>query len=341
MPISLHLDNIIYQLQKAGGASLYWQEITSRIIKDSRFSVKITAGEKKQRFFPVYSRSQVFHSSHFRTSFPKYAKVVSTIHDLTYERKLIKTSAFGSFLNIRERKKAIEKADAIICISDSTKQEMLELYPWAINKQIYVIWHGCSFSRSKLTEINESTKLLSLQEKLQNFALYVGTRNSYKNFQSALVGFAKSSLPEEDFSLVCTGPPFTADEITAIAALNLSDKVISITYASNIELSYLYQNAFALLYTSTYEGFGLPPLESISCGTPVIAANTSSIPEIVGGAGILLNDITDYHLIAKSLDSLLDPGVRQDYVEKGIERSKVFSWDNSAEAHMKVYESLV
>jgi glycosyltransferase involved in cell wall biosynthesis len=341
MPISLHLDNIIYQLQKAGGASLYWQEITSRIIKDDRFSVRITTGEKKQRFFSVYSRSQVFHSSHFRTSFPKHTKVVSTIHDLTYERKLIQTSALGSFLNIRERTKAIEKADAIICISDNTKREMLELYPWAVDKQIHVIWHGCSFSRSQLTEIKESTKLLKLQSKLKKFALYVGNRNSYKNFQSALVGFAKSSLPAENFSLVCTGPKFTEDELATIAALKMSDNVISITYASNIELSYLYQNAFALLYTSTYEGFGLPPLESISCGTPVIAANASSIPEIVGGVGILLDDITDYHLIAKSLDSLLDPIIRQNYVEKGLERSKVFSWDNSAEAHMKVYESLV
>ncbi len=341
MNISLHLDNIIYQLQKAGGASIYWQEITSRISKDKQFITTITEGNKMSRIFPVFSTSEIFHSSHFRTTFPGKSKIVSTIYDLTYEKSLVESSFLGTKLNIWERKQAIQRSDTIICISQNTKDEMLKIYPFADAKKIEVIHLGCSFNRENIVEDRATERIFSLSKRQQQFALYVGTRKTYKNFQSALIGFAESELPKNNFLLVCTGANFDEQEQILINKLGLQNSVLTVTYATQIEMSYLYQNAFVLLYTSIYEGFGLPPLEAMSSGSPVIAANISSMPEVIGDAGILLDDIKDYTSISDSLNQLLNEKIRNEYIQKGIKQSRQFTWDRCADRHMDVYRNLV
>jgi glycosyltransferase involved in cell wall biosynthesis len=340
MTITLTLDNIIYSLQKNGGASLYWKELVSRVQFDTRFNVKFVKGSRYTRLFPAISNSDIFHSSHFRTSFPRKSKIVSTIHDLTYEKGIVSSSMPGKIINICQRTNAIERADAIICISENTKKEMLDIYPCADKKPIYVIWHGCSFTRDKIVDIHTVSRLVNWSKVLKNFALYVGTRHSYKNFSVALLGFATSSLPSNGFSLVCTGANFSESEMTIIQKLDITGKVFVLNYATHEELSYLYQNAFALIYPSTYEGFGLPPLEAMSSGTPVIAANRSSIPEVVNDAGILIDEIENPETIKNALETLLNDQIRSTYVSKGLERAKLFSWENSANQHMEIYQSL-
>jgi glycosyltransferase involved in cell wall biosynthesis len=341
--ISLHFDNIIYKLQKTGGISRYWREITARINKDNQFTTKFTDGSKIQRFLPILSNAEIFHSSHFRTTFDRQAKVVSTIHDMTYERSLADSSAsvLGLKLNIWQRKRAIEKADAIICVSESTKQEMLDIYPRVASKRIEVIHHGCSFDRSIIIPSTATKRLNYLTQTEQRFALYVGDRSSYKNFNSALLGFAESELAKNNFLLVCTGSKFTDLEQSLVRQLNLHNSILMIDCATEIEMHYLYQNAFALLYTSSYEGFGLPPLEAMNCGTPVIAANQSSMPEIIGDAGILLTDIKDSSLISHALNRLLDADTRNMYIQMGRECAQHFTWERSANQHMKLYQSML
>ena len=337
----VHFDNIIYKLQKGGGASVYWDELTNRVSKNPIFTVKYTAGNKLTRVLPVPSTADIFHSSHFRVPFPHKAQIVSTIHDLTYERDLTNRSAAGKALNIWQRKQAIDRADAIICISESTKQEMLDVYPSAAQQSIHVISHGTSFTIDNKISIHSAPRLTAIASHLKQFVLYVGVRTYYKNFTSALLGFAHSELPQQGYSLICTGKPFDQAEQELIDKLNLTSQVLLIDYATIDELQYLYQNALALTYTSTYEGFGLPPLEAMSSGCPVIAANTSSMPEVIGDSGILLDQITDDTAIAQALNSLLDNKIRAELVAKGLNRAKLFSWDKSAEQHIEVYKSLV
>lgn len=341
MTISVHFDNVIYTLQKKGGASLYWQELTSRVAKNTSFKVVITKGQKINRFLPVFSTSDIFHSSHFRTVLSKKTKLVSTIHDLNYEIGLTKSSKLGTISNIWQRQNAIEKSDAIICVSHSTKKDMLKFYPQAKHKPISVIYLGVSFDSESKLNINVSERLQNISLCLSKFALYVGVRKGYKNFNSALLGFAKSQIAKEGYYLICTGSKFNSEEEQLINKLNLKDKILVLDYATQSELVYLYQNAFALIYTSTYEGFGLPPLEAMSCGCPVIASNTSSIPEVVGDAGILLDNTQDYASVAKSLDSLLNDSSRNEYVCKGLRKAKHFTWEEAARKHMKVYESIL
>jgi glycosyltransferase involved in cell wall biosynthesis len=341
MPISLGFDNIIYNLQKDGGASLYWREITARVLCDPMFDVKFIDGSKTTRFLPIFSNFDILHSSHFRTSFSNKTKVVSTIHDLIYEKGMVSTSKLGNTINNWQRKQAVECADVLICISENTKKEMLEVYPTAANTPIYVISHGCSFDRSQIIPLQTTKRLLELEEKLKKFVLYVGTRNSYKNFNAALVGFATSSLIHDGFSLVCTGKNFNESEVDLIHKLGATGKVLVINNATHAELGYLYQNSFALVYPSTYEGFGLPPLEAMGSGSPVIASNSSSIPEVVGEAGILLDEIENPDTIRNALESLLDNQVRKSYIAKGFERAELFTWDKSASQHIQAYRSLL
>jgi glycosyltransferase involved in cell wall biosynthesis len=341
MPISLHFDNIIYKLQKLGGVSVYWNEMTSRINQNKQFNVRFTEGNKFSRILPVGSESEIFHSSHFRITPSRKTKIVSSIHDLIYEKSLAKSSLLGTTLNIWERRQAIEKADTIICVSENTKREMLEIYPFAASKIIEVVYVACSFNRDTIIQPTITDRIFSLSKSDKNFALYVGTRKTYKNFNSALIGFAESELRKNNFLLVCTGVNFDEQEQSLINKLDLQNSVLMLDYATQVEMSYLYQNAFALLYTSTYEGFGMPPLEAMSSGSPVIAANISSMPEVIGDAGILLDDITDYSLVSSSLNQLLNEQVRSEYIQKGIEQSKKFTWDRCADRHMEIYKNLV
>jgi glycosyltransferase involved in cell wall biosynthesis len=340
MTVTVKFDNVIYKLQNNGGASLYWREITQRIQKDSRFDVGFINGSKYTRLTPVLSNSDVFHSSHFRTCFFGRSKVVSTIHDLAYEMGVVSGSRIRNKLNLFQRNDAIKYADAIVCISENTKQEMLHIYPDAISKPIHVIYHGSSFNRSKIISIRETNRLISIAKPLEKFVLYVGTRNNYKNFNSALIGFATSTLPKENFFLICTGSKLNESESDLTRKLGVSKKVLVVDSASQAELQYLYQNAFSLIYPSTYEGFGLPPLEAMSSGSPVIAANRSSIPEVVSDAGILIDEIENPETIKNSLEILLDEKIRNTYITRGLERAKLFTWEKSASEHMQIYLDL-
>ena len=337
--INLHFDDIIFQLQKAGGASVYWREVTSRV-KDSKiFDIRHTAGSKLTRLLPVVSNATIFHSSHFRIPVSSKTKSVATVYDFTYELGWLKTA--GSAINIFQRKQSVNRADAIICISHHTKFDLLTLYPQLrTHPHIYVVPLATSFNRTQLGDANISHRLATLAPVIENrFVLFVGTRTNYKNFDAALHGFTNSALPELDYKFVCSGSSFSDAEQSVLKKLGIQNKAFVIEYASDHELSYLYQNAFALLYPSFYEGFGLPLLEAMSCGCPAIAANTSSLPEVVGDAGILI-DPSQPSTISTALDTLLDETTRENYVMKGLMQAASFSWDKTAQRHIEIYQAL-
>ncbi|MBK4730633.1 glycosyltransferase family 4 protein [Oxynema sp. CENA135] len=338
---SLKFDDIIYQLQGHGGISVYWQELTSRVLADRSFRVSHITGKKSSRYFPVISNEAIFHSSYYRFSLSKKTKNVVTCYDFAEELDIYKT--LGSQLNIFQRKLAVKAADAIICISESTKQDLLKLYPNDIDSNKVNVVHLAN-SLHPINTLNKTKKfhrILKLIEQVNNlYVLYVGRRTVRKNFKSALLGFAGSQLPQRGYSMVCTGDQFLEDEKDLFSSLGLKDTIFVVEKANNQELSYLYQNAFALVYPSLYEGFGLPPLEAMSCGCPVIASCTSSIPEVVGDTGVMVHP-DNYDAISDALNKFLDPHLRQSYINKGLKRSKLFSWDKVAEEHLKIYKKLI
>lgn len=331
--INIEFDGIIYALQRFGGASVYWKNIVDRVRSDQRFQVAELCAKRSSRGFPVRSQADVFHSSHFRTTILSRAKTVTTVHDLTYELGML-----GNGLNVRlnklERKRSYFNADAIICISENTRKDLLEIYPRLSGRcPIYVIYHGFT-----VPDYDHQQLPVGLSE--NGYLLYVGSRNNYKNFNLALRGFVESGLWRDGVKLVCTGSNFTVQELETFRHMGVEHALVSVGLIGVDALFRLYKHAHCLLYTSCYEGFGLPLIEAMSMGCPVVGANTSCIPEIVGTAGVLVNtDSPDQ--VSRAIFDLGNQSVRNSLVAEGRLRASLFSWETSASKHMEVYVNCI
>lgn len=338
----LELDDIIYNLQKFGGVTTYWNEVTSRLPDFVQGLIKHSTGGDFTRLYSPSSSAKIFHSSHFRVSKSCGVKNVTTIHDLIYEKGL--AGGRGKFINLYERKKSVLHADAIICISESTRRDFHEYYGKLVgSKPVYVIHHGCTklptrlagqipfFNRPEYAHLSLSTG---------QFFVFVGGRSGYKNFELLLKSFVIGNFGMRGFRIICTGADFNDSERTLIASLKLSEFVVSIGFVDANTLGELYSIARALVYPSAYEGFGLPALEAMAAGCPVICADSSSLPEVVGKSGILIDPHSTEQL-AYAMSSVLVDETRFHFSQAGIERAKLFDWRESARAHAKVYESLV
>ncbi len=331
--VNIEFDDLIYSLQKTGGISVYWREITSRISQMNDAAVTKSTYHKRLRGIPVISSADVFHSSHFRFSIFGKAANVTTAHDLIYEKGLI-ANGLGAKLNLRERKVSFFMADAIICISENTKRDLLQIYPALKGRcPVYVIYLGMNIHRPDVMSENTADKTGN------PYLLYVGGRSGYKNFTGALEGYLLSGLWREGIKLICTGQKFSEDETKSFKNKGVERMVVCEEHVNSERLYELYRNAYCLLYTSSYEGFGLPPIEAMSAGCPVIASNISSIPEVVGDAGILI-DPFQHEDISKAILMLKNDEIRDDLINRGMRRAKLFSWDNCAANHFKVYKEI-
>ena len=327
--ISVEFDDLIFALQRSGGASVYWQEVTSRIAADSRFRVSRIPPARWKRGVPAFSRADVFHSSHFRFAATGGARNVATVYDLNYELGLVR-QGLGSRLNLLERRAAFFTADALVCISESTLKDLYRIYPRLQGRcPAFVIHLGVSAPLP-----SSGTGAGAMPD--SPFLLYVGGRKAYKNFTTALHGYHASGVWRSGVRLLCTGAALDADEIQEVARLGLEGMVASEGHCSRERIFALYRGAHCLLYTSTYEGFGLPPLEAMSSGCPVVASRASSIPEVTGDAAILVNP-TAADEVARAILDLQDAALRATLVEKGTRRASLFTWEESARRHMEVY----
>jgi len=327
--ISIQFDDIIYKLQRFGGASEYWTQITRRVESDLDTIVTRAPTHKLLRWIPSACASMVFHSSHFRTTYSKKAATVSTVHDMNYELGYL-PAGLGSKINILERKRSYFTAQHLVCISESTKRELLQVYPQLEGRcPIEVIHHGCEFISSTAEHREQATAL-------GKYILYVGGRQSYKRFDDLLHAFNICNLKSEGFRIICTGAPFSEVELSEIRALNLTSKVVSLGKVNQSYLSALYESAHCLVYPSLHEGFGMPLIEAMQHHCPVVACETSCIPEIAANAALLVPKESP-EAIAAAIFHLNDPEVRLKIIASGKRRSELFSWDASANAHLKVY----
>jgi len=125
-----------------------------------------------------------------------------------------------------------------------------------------------------------------------------------------------------------------------LGSLGITQDVIFVDYTSELDLAYYYSSAKLLAYPSLYEGFGLPPLEAMACGCPVVTSNTSSLPEVMGEAGIMVNPYDTDNLAQAMRQVLTDAKLRDDMIRKGLKQSKRFSWEETARQTMEVYEKV-
>ncbi|XRP97070.1 glycosyltransferase family 4 protein [Methanocaldococcus sp. 16A] len=234
----------------------------------------------------------------------------------------------------------LKVTDKIIAISHHTKNDIIKHFKIPEDK-IRVIHLAANENYRPLKE-NEINKIKQKYNLNDPFILYVGTLEPRKNILNLLKAFYKLKKQGIKHKLVITGKKGWKyrNIFELIDKLNLQKEVIFTGYVPDEDLPGLYNAADLFVYPSLYEGFGLPPLEAMACGTPVITSNTSSLPEVVGDAGIMVNPYDVDELAKAMYEVLTNDGLREELSKKGLERAKLFSWKKCAEEHLKVYEEV-
>ncbi len=261
----------------------------------------------------------------------KAKKTVVVVHGLEYE---FCPDAYSLWERIYMRffiKRSCQKADKIIAVSENTKKDLANLYKIEPEK-IKVVYEGFSVSqKSKVKSQNHNLKLKSILN--QKFLLFLGRVEKRKNVRGIIEAFEiLKQKYKTDYKLVLAGKPgYGYQEIkTKIQKSKFKDDIVELGFVSEQKKQALYENAEVFLFPSFYEGFGLPILEAQSVGTPVVGSNTSSLPEVVGEGGIMV-DPKDYEEMAQSMNRLAtDDNFREDLIQKGFENKKRFSWEKCA-----------
>jgi len=237
--------------------------------------------------------------------------------------------------------KRIYRSDLIITDSNFIKEEAKQFLKIEEHR-IRVIFMGYDKAIFNQNNQKELIRFQNFNKLPQNFLLFVGSIEPRKNLVSLLSAYLL--LPEyikKDFRLVLVG--FKGWENKEILELlgKLKGAVGYLGYVSNEELAELYRRAACFVYPSLYEGFGLPPLEAMACGCPVVTSNVTSLPEVCGDAAYYV-DPYDVENIADGMHKVLsDEAMRESMVKKGLERAKLFSWEKAAKEHLKVFEEVL
>ena len=358
-------DYSIFFHQKYGGISRYFLNLQEQFLKKNietkifapiHKNINLKNNQDNQLFniylknYPMFTRKILKTFNHYSSKIyynfykPKivhktfYEKNISndkckriiTVYDLIHE---IYYKDYNKEKNFKPKKNALNNIDKIICISKKTKEDLLSFYD-IDEKKIEVIYLGIQ----KFPGYDE--KNITIYKK--PFLLYVGDRLKYKNFSNLINAFSISTKLQKDFDIVCCGGgKITDTEKKFILNLKIDISKIKQIDASDEQLSYLYKHASALLYPSKYEGFGLPTLEAMSLGCPVISSKHSAIIETVGDAAKTFNP-EDHEDIKFCIEELVYSTEQiNNFKNKGFERSKIFSWEKCAEETLKAYKKLL
>lgn len=275
----------------------------------------------------------IYHPSGYDYSVVKASRakrVVVTIHDLIPELFFGGDPQYQPLINAKRR--LIELADCIITPSEHTKRDLVEMMGVSPDR-IRAIYQG--------TDLRETAPAPLANLPNRPFLLYVGSRARHKNFGVLLEAFASHTWLSNKYSVVCFGGKggFTSRELEFLAAHSLSNTFF---YASGDDhfLRSLYEGAEALVHTSKYEGFGLPPLEAMELGCPVVCVPTSAVLEVVGKCATFFSAENADELASQLQRLLSDEHLKSEMVLAGKERALGFSWRRTAERTLDLYRAL-
>jgi len=268
---------------------------------------------------------------------------VGTVHDLSQLHVPQKYDALRMFYIMRVLPRMMRRLNRVVSVSESTKRD-LESFARVDPGRIRVIHNGADLERFSPRDRNAAKSAVAAELGLPpDFLLYIARlEHPGKNHVRLLEAFASlkrdTGLPHK---LVLVGSRWNGTELieAKVKELGLGREVIFPGFVPNETLPALYAAADAFVFPSLFEGFGIPVLEAMACGTPVCASNVSSIPEVVGEAGLLFEP-RDPKAIADSMHRLLtDPSLRKDLVQRGLAQAARFTWDDAAAAVLEELET--
>ena len=270
----------------------------------------------------------IFHQTNFGTYCLKNLgnkPMVTTYHDANL-------STIDPHPEIVQRQKlSLNRADAVVCVSNNTKNDLLKLFD-IDERKVRVIYHGI--------EISDNSNLTPCRLFSFPYILYVGRRSEYKNFVRLLKAFLLIRIKYPDVHLVCTSQKFSLEEQENFHQLGLDGYIHSIL-ADEQQMKQLYRDALFMVFPSLYEGFGMPILEAWSCNCAVALSNTSCFPEIAETAGLYFNPLSDDDMFVKIKQLIDDNELRSELIKRGQGRLKLFSWERCAYEHYNLYKSLL
>lgn len=305
--------------------------------------------EREEIEIPLWlakEKADIFHlpQNGFRTPKKiKHTKLVVTIHDLIpyFVPEMVRPSFLKRFM--AEMPEIIDRADHIITVSETSKQDLMRIFAIKAPKiSVVPSAPGKLFRPLPKTEVQ---KALRTRHHLKRpYILYAGGLNPRKNIGELICAFAKicRELPSGE-QLVILGPAGKhREKLKELAeALGLKDDIVFPGFIDAPELPLFYNGAALFVYPSIYEGFGLPPIEAMACGIPVITSNVSSLPEVVQDAALTVNPHDTLRLAETMHRVLTDEALTKALSEKGLSHCRKYNWDNIARKILNIYYNLL
>jgi alpha-1,3-rhamnosyl/mannosyltransferase len=243
-------------------------------------------------------------------------------------------------------KRSLKRADAIVTDSEFSKREILKYFPEHENK-LHVVPCGVNLTRFNpnctITQVNQVKEKYNINS---DYFLYIGTIEPRKNLERLMKAykiFCDSNNNKDTPKLVLAGGKGWLDSTiySTVEELKITDKVIFTQYIASEDMTPLLCGALCFVFPSLYEGFGMPPLEAMACGTPVLTSNSASLPEVVGDCALICDPYSEKDIASKLSELYNNATLRTHLSKSGIDRAKMFTWEKSAELLYDIYKEVL
>lgn len=272
---------------------------------------------------------------------PKWLKVFVVVHDLVafmFPKQHAKKAVIIERVTLR---RALKKAGKVFVVSENTQNDLLRLFKFPKSMTVEVPCAPHDIYRQEI-DPKVSAQVRKKYNLPEKFILGVGTLEPRKNFSTLIKAFVSVKRKYPDYKLVIVGKQgWKFQELQrTVKEFRLGEDVIFTGYMKDEDLHHTYNLATVFVFPSLYEGFGIPPLEAMASGCPVVASNTSSLPEVVGEAGLLIEP-TNSHKIADAIVSLIEnTQLKNMLLERGFHHSQKYSWSDSAQIVLQEFSKM-
>jgi len=341
------------------GKGFFAYGLVNQLLLDDRHNQYILYTDKDKKTFPDYPNAEIRYFPeqgfkwHWRvlqdlknvrpglylapTSFivpalaPRWLRTIIVVHDLVafmFPRSHAKKAVLIERMTLR---RALKKALKVFVVSENTQNDLIKIFQYPKSLMLEVPCAPHDLYKEEL-DPKQSEKIRQKYHLPEKFILGVGTLEPRKNFSALIKAFVIVKRKYPDYKLVIVGKPGWKhqDIERSVREFELENDVIFTGYMKDEDLHHTYNLAEVFVFPSLYEGFGIPPLEAMASGCPVISSNAASLPEVVGDAALLIEP-TSSHKISDAIISLIEnPQLRNTLLEKGYHHAQKFSWINSA-----------